>query len=323
MARIYVCGEALIDFVPDETRGGERCFVPRPGGSPMNAAKAAAKAAGQAAGQAGTTAEFLGALSTDFLGQMLRDDLVSAGAGVDLATVSERPASLAFVDLSQGSPRYAFHFEGTADEDMAPSIPQAPEVGDIVHVGSISLVGPAARRIVEFAVEEGGRRLLSLDPNVRDTVIGDRDEWQGRIDRLIAAASIVKLSDEDLDYMRPGQAPEAFAKDALARGPKLVIVSGGEGGATAWTAAGHANVRAPRVEVADTVGAGDTLMGSTLAWLAANGVGDRDALGALDTDRLTAMLRFATAAAAINCTRSGCVPPSRAEIEAFLAERGQ
>ena len=315
MTRIYVCGEALIDFVPDETSGGERCFVPRPGGSPMNAAKAAAKA--------GAAAEFMGALSTDFLGQMLRDDLVSAGAGVDLATVSDRPASLAFVDLSQGSPRYAFHFEGTADEDMAPAIPHEAAPGDIVHVGSISLVGPAAWRIVDFAVEEGARRLLSLDPNVRDTVIEDRDEWHGRIGRLIAAASVVKLSDEDLDYMRPGQSPEDFAADLLGRGPKLVIVSGGEGGATAWTAVGSANVKAPRVEVADTVGAGDTLMGSTLAWLTSEGVGDRDALDALDAARLTAMLRFATAAAAINCTRSGCVPPSRAEIETFLAERGQ
>ena len=311
MARIYVSGEALIDFVPDVTKAGEACFVPKPGGSPMNAAKAAAKA--------GADTEFVGVLSTDFLGEMLRADLESSGASTSLSTRSDRPASLAFVDLSLGSPRYAFHFEGTADEDMNPAIEAAPEPGDIVHVGSISLVGPGASRITEFAVTEGSKRLLSLDPNVRDTLIRNRTKWHGRIDRLTQASSILKLSDEDLAFLAPDASPDDFAAHALTRGPRLVVVTGGEEGATAYTDGGRASVRAPQIELVDAVGAGDTLMGSSLAWLVAEGIATRDALAALDADRLTELMRFATTAAAINCTRAGCNPPSRAEIEAMLA----
>ena len=313
MARVFVSGEALIDFVPAETRDGERAFVPKPGGSLMNVAKAAAKA--------GATTEFVGVLSDDFLGEMLRADLEASGAGTALSARSERPSPLAFVDLSTGSPRYAFHFEGTAEADMAPAIEATPLPGDVLHVGSIALVGPAAGRIMDFALAEAGRRMLSLDPNARETLIRDRAAWAADIERLTRAAAILKLSDEDLASLDPGATPDDFARAALERGPDLVVVTGGAEGATAYTRAGRASVRAPRIELVDAVGAGDTLMGSTLAWLVAEGVADRAALAALDDDRLTALLRFATAAAALNCTRAGCVPPSRAEVEAFLAER--
>ena len=310
MARVFVSGEALVDFVPAETASGERAFVPKPGGSPFNVAKAAAKA--------GADTEFVGVLSTDFLGDMLRDDLEASGAGTAMAERSDRPASLAFVDLSTGSPRYAFHFEGTADEDMNPGIDAAPEPGDILHVGSISLVGPAASRITAFAEREGARRMLSLDPNVRDTLIKNRTKWHGRIDRLTKAATILKLSDEDLAFMRPDAKPESFAADMLRRGPKLVVVTGGAEGALAMTASGHAQVKAPEIELVDAVGAGDTLMGSMLAWLVAESIDAPDKVAAMDDERLTELLRFATTAAAINCTRAGCVPPTRAEVEAFL-----
>ena len=312
MGRVFVSGEAIIDFVPDHTASGEPCFVPKPGGSPMNTTKAAA--------MAGAQAEFVGALSTDFLGDMLHADLEASGAGTGLTPRIDRPSTLAFVDVSQGSPRYAFHLVGTADEEMKPSLDAVPPMpGDIVHVGSIALAGPAASRITDFAVAEGERRLVSLDPNVRDAVIGNRTKWHGRIDRITKAAAILKLSTEDLDYMQAGADPAEFARAQLERGPALVVVSGGEEGATAYTRSGEATMAAPRVEVADTVGAGDTLMGSMLAWIVAEELEGHDALAALDETRLTQMLRFATTAAAINCTRRGCNPPSREEIVAFMA----
>ena len=311
MTRVYVAGEALIDFVPGRTDAGERAFVPHPGGSPFNAAKAAALA--------GADTGFVGTLSNDFLGQMLRDDLTAAGVSLDGVATSSKPSALAFVDLSTGEPDYAFHFEGTAEAEARPTIDATAADGDIVHVGSISLAGEAADRIADFAVAEADRRMVSLDPNARPVLIADRPAWEQRIDRLQSAASILKLSSEDLAYMRPGTDPLDYARDVLGRGPALVIVTGGGQGARALTRSGSATVQAPRVDVVDTVGAGDTLMGSTLAWLQANGVRGPGALGTMGDDALADLLRFATVAAAINCTRAGCKPPTRDEILAFRA----
>ena len=199
-----------------------------------------------------------------------------------------------------------------------PSLTDATiEPGDILHVGSISLAGEAADRIAEFAVTEADRRMVSLDPNARPVLIHDRAAWNGRMERLMDIASILKLSSVDLDFMHPGTAPSDYARAAIGRGASLAIVTRGGDGAHALTPSGDATVASPRVEVADTVGAGDTLMGSALAWIAERGIVDRRGVAALDGGALTDLLRFATVAAAINCTRHGCKPPTRAEIDAF------
>ena len=309
MARVFVAGEALIDFVPGRTASGEAAFVPHPGGSPFNAAKAAALA--------GARTEFVGTLSNDFLGAMLHDDLSAAGVGLDRVDRSAKPSALAFVDLSTGEPAYAFHFEGTAEAEAAPSLDLPPEPGDFVHVGSISLAGEAADRIADFAVGQSKARMVSLDPNARPVLIADRAAWEARIERLVGVASVLKLSAEDLAYMEPGTDPVDYARAALERGVALAIVTGGGEGARALTRSGSAVVAAPKVDVADTVGAGDTLMGASLAWLQENGIGNREAMASLDAAALEQLLRFATVAAAINCTRAGCKPPTRDEILAF------
>ena len=315
MARIFVAGEALIDMVPGRTATGERCFVPHPGGSPFNASKAASLA--------GAAASFAGALSSDFLGDTLRDDLRVAGVDASGATPTDRPTALAFVDFEDGEPRYAFHFEGTAETAVDPVIDAAPEPGDIVQVGGLTLADAAGRgaAIEAFVVAERGRRMISVDPNARPTLTPDREGWLARLDRIVPSTAILKVSTEDLAFMAPGTAGADYARAMLDRGPSLVIVTGGGDGATAFTAAGQAAVAPPRVEVVDTVGAGDTLMGSTLAWIAERGLRTGNELAALDADALTAMLRFGTVAAAINCTRAGCKPPTRAEIVAAVSHR--
>ena len=311
MARIFVAGEALVDMVPGRTADGGRCFVPHPGGSPFNAAKAASLA--------GAGASFIGAISTDFLGDMLRADLDAAGVEAAGATSSTRPTALAFVDFEGGEPRYAFHFEGTAETDVAPTIDAAPTSGDIVQVGGLTLADAAGRgaAIEAFVGTQAGRRMISLDPNARPTLTPDRGGWLARLDRIVPSTVILKVSTEDLDYMAPGTPGEDYARAVLERGPALVIVTGGGEGARAFTVAGDAAAAAPRVTVADTVGAGDTLMGSSLAWIVERGLTTPDQIAALGPDALAELLRFATVAAAINCTRAGCKPPTRAEIIAF------
>lgn len=312
MAKLWFLGEALIDFVPTTSPAGP-AYAPRPGGSPFNAAKAAARA--------GAPAGFLGAISTDLFGDMLAADLAAHGVDTAAAPRSAAPSPLAFVDLQAGEPRYAFFTTGSATALMDPDADAfAPGPGDVVDVGSIALIGaPGADAIARFVARVVDRALIALDPNARPVMTPDMDGWRARIGAILDVAGVVRLSDEDLDALAPGTVPADFAAATLARGAQLVIVTHGPAGAEGWAASGaHARVPGQRVAVVDTVGAGDTLMGTVLARLAAGGWTAGDALARLDPDTLGAILRDGVAAAALNCTASGCAPPDPAALAAFL-----
>lgn len=315
MPKLHICGEALIDFVPFEGAEGEVGYTPKPGGSPYNAAKAAARA--------GADVSFLGAISTDFFGDQLKSHLEESGVYCDALPRCNHPTTLAFVDLTSGDPRYAFYNNGTSTSNIAPN-PAMVEVGsgDILDVGSISLIDlPGADNITDFAVAMSDRMMISIDPNARPGMIEDWPAWHKRIARLLEVASIIKLSVEDLKIIAADQTPEQFAKAHLAKSAGLVVVTDGGEGATGYTGAATCKVKTPRIVLADTVGAGDTLMGSTLAWILDQGLADAKAIRGLNEDALKSMLEFATSAAAINCQSVGCNPPTRAEIEAFLTDK--
>lgn len=313
MARLFFCGEGLIDFVPMTGADGTQGYRPVPGGSVYNAAKAAARA--------GAASYFLGPLSTDLFGDSLAAHLVETGVSIEAAQRSPLATTLAFVDLAEGEARYAFFNAGSAVVHMTPSLGTIePAPHDILDIGSLSLIeSPGADATADFALALAPRLMLAIDPNVRAGMIRARAVWQARIERLLDAAAIVRLSEEDLAFLAPGTGPEDFARTRLSRGAGLVVVTRGGAGAVAWTRAGQAEIAAPRVVVRDTVGAGDTLMGAMLARLSARGVAGADDLARLDAQALGDVLAFATTAAALNCTREGCDPPTRREIEAAMA----
>ncbi len=312
MAKLWFMGEALIDFVPVAAESGGRAYAPRCGGSPFNTAKAAAAAGAQVG--------FLGAFSTDMFGEMLLADLARHGVDLAAAPRIDAPTTLAFVDFEGGEPRYAFFNEGSATRRIAPDAAAfAPAADDVVGFGSISLIDqPGADAIAGFAEAVAGRARIAIDPNARPVMTRDPADWRGRVGRILAVADIVRLSGEDLDFLAPGVAPAEFAQGLITRGAGLVVVTHGSAGAEGWTRAGHARVPAPHVAIVDTVGAGDTLMGTLLATLAMAGRTAPGALGSLGADELRATLVRAVAAAALNCTASGCVPPERAAVDAFL-----
>jgi len=310
---IFACGEALMDMVPTPTTAG--CsFRPVPGGCPYNSAIAAARAGG--------SVHFIGNISTDFFGDKLVEQLSSNDVGLDHVTRSGRPTTLAFVDLQAGEARYAFYNNASANVNLRP--PVAGSIGasgDILLVGSISLIkSPASDRIADFAVKSANHMTLAIDPNVRSGMISDRRTWSARMERLFGVASIVRLSDEDLDFVRPGLSAEDFAADLLAGSAALVVVTRGKEGSEAFARNCRVKVRAPQIEVVDTVGAGDTLIGSLLAWLCGHDISTRKALASIDRDALHSLMTFATHAAALNCTRNGCNPPTREEILSFQAK---
>ena len=315
MAKLWCMGEALIDFVPVLAPDGGHAYAPRCGGSPFNAAKAAALS--------GAKVGFLGALSTDLFGEMLAAELARYGIDTGQAPRLTAPTTLAFVDLQAGEPRYAFFNEGTATRMIAPDPAAfAPAPGDVVEFGSISLIDlPGADRIAAFAETIAGRAMIAIDPNARPGMTPELAVWRQRIARILAVADIVRLSVEDLAALAPDTTTAHFAANLIAQGAGLVVVTKGAEGAEAWTADAHVTVPGFRVAVVDTVGAGDTLMGSLLAQLALGGHTQSGALGALSAEGLVAMLTHAVAAASLNCMASGCAPPMPEAVAAFLQAR--
>lgn len=315
MPKLWFLGEALIDFVPVAAPDGGPAYAPRCGGSPFNAAKAAALA--------GAEVGFLGALSTDLFGEMLAADLVRHGIDTGAAPRLPAPTTLAFVDLQRGEPRYAFFNEGTATRRVEPDAAAfAPGRGDVVGFGSISLIDlPGADSIADFAQAVAGRALVAIDPNARPGMTPDLATWRFRIGRILTVADIIRLSDDDLAVLSPGVTPADFARARIAAGAALVVVTHGARGAEAWTRTAHVVVPGCQVAVVDTVGAGDTLMGTLLAQLAAGGHTERDALARISSDTVAAALECAVAAAALNCMASGCHPPTPAAVAAFRRAR--
>jgi fructokinase len=308
MPSILVAGEALMDCIPLP----DDAFRPIVGGSPFNVAVAAARL-----GRPATGIGFMSGISTDFFGDRLVRALHAEGIDTTWVARLDAPTTLAFVDLSGPSPRYAFYDEKSATRSFTTrAIPGLPNDARFVHVGSVSLIGaPGADEIAQMAhAAAGAGRIVSVDPNVRASLVANDHAWRARLDGLMGIAAVVKLSDEDLEALEPGMAPSDFATRTLAGGASLVIVTGGGSGAEAWTPTVHVHVAAPKIVVTDTIGAGDTLMAATLVHLAEHGLDSRAAIAALDSSALHDLLAFATRAAAVTCTRAGCNPPLRHEV---------
>jgi fructokinase len=309
-----VCGEALWDLFATEV-DGRLSFDARIGGSPFNVAVGLARL--------GQRAALFTGMSTDRLGQRLRLALESEGVGTHLLVATDRPTTLSIVDVgSNGVPVYAFYGEGAADREIRPS--DLPTLGpDVwgIHAGSYSLVAePVGTGLFGFLEREAGRRLISLDPNVRLNVEADKTLWRERIERLMRFVDLVKVSDEDLGLLYPGATAREIAERWLAAGVGVVFVTRGPSGAEAYSAAGRVAVASQQVLVADTVGAGDTFQAALIAALAERGVWGRSELDRLGADDIVAVAEFASAAAAITCARHGADLPRRGDLPFHAAK---
>ena len=306
---ILSCGEALIDMLPREGAGGEPCFAPCPGGSVFNTAIAL--------GRLGAPAGFLSGISTDLFGAVLTEALAAARVDASLAIRSDRPTTLAFVRLVEGQASYAFYDENTAGRMLAPEdMPALPPQVQALFFGGISLaVEPCGAAYEALMLREAPHRLTMLDPNIRPGFIRDEGAYRARLDRMIAAADIVKLSDEDLRWLAgPGEI-EPLAHGLLARGPKLVFVTEGAVGAHGFSAHDTVFVPAQRVTVVDTVGAGDTFNAGVLAELHRAGMLSKTAVSGADGALIEGCLRLGVAAAAITVSRAGANPPWAEELQ--------
>jgi fructokinase len=307
---IVVAGEALIDLAP---RG--ELLLPLPGGSPYNVAVGL--------GRLGRATRYLGGLSTDAFGQRLADRLTAESVELSLAPRFDEPSTLAVVHLDEeGRATYSFYLDGTAAALLdAGHLPDLPE-GASLHV-SLGAIGfahaPTGQALAALLAREAGRRLTSLDPNLRPLVVdqaGGVAPYAAQVDEVVRSLDLVKVSDEDLEALHPGTAWRDVAARWAASGPAAVVVTRGPDGAVALTADGReVTVGGEHVEVVDTVGAGDAFTSGLLAWLDRAGVTDRAGLAALDDAQLEAALTYARRVAAITCTRAGSDPPRADEVD--------
>ena len=304
-----VCGEALMDvFAQCDTPGGVSLDA-RIGGSPLNVAIGLARL--------GQRVDFLGALSRGFLGTRLHRAMGAEGVGLSCAVTVDAPTTLGLVGLdASGAASYAFYGQGCADRLLRAE--HLPVLGDEIralHFGSYSMVVEPVASTHRLLVErERKTRIVSYDPNLRLNVEPDLARWIDAVTWMACRAHVLKVSSEDLELLRPGEQHLKVAADWLARGCALVVVTHGGEGAAAFTAHDSVAVQASTVKVADTVGAGDTFQAAMLTWLAEQGLLSTEGLRGVSAAQLKAMLGFATAAAAITCTRRGADMPCRSEL---------
>ena len=309
---IGVCGEALIDFTPVDV-GGEVVYTPRPGGSPANVAVGLARL--------GKRAAFIGKLSDDRFGDMLRAHLTANRIDMRWAVRGDKPTALAFVIPRDGGAHdFAFYGGDTAEQNMTDDdVPTSfPSDVTTLHFGSYSLMlGESAHAYEGLMRREYGKRVISLDPNARPALYPDRARYRRRIERLLPYATLVKASEDDLAWLYPGEAPTDVAERWLRAGPAAVVVTLGARGAIGMIANAVVRSTAPRVVVADTVGAGDAFMSALLARLDDLALLRRDALNALTDEEIADALAYANRAAAIACARTGADPPGVADMASF------
>jgi fructokinase len=290
-----VCGEVLIDILPTG---------PVVGGGPANTAKALARL--------GHDVEFIDGISTDAYGVSARKELERDGVGLSLSLVSDKPTCTATVTLdAAGSASYQFLIDGTATFDFNYSWLPDPErlKPSVLHIGTlVTIVEPASSTLYQWAIKCAEFAPIVFDPNVRSSVVGDREKYRSAVEQWAAISSVIKLSDDDISWLYPDESMDQVAKRWIAAGSSLVVVTRGAQGIIGYTEHGYEEVEGAKVTVVDTVGAGDTV-GAILV----EGI-IKHSVNGLQGQILNAVLHRAAIAAGITVSRAGAQPPRLHEL---------
>ena len=304
---ILVAGEALIDLVPASHT--IESLAAHPGGGPFNAARTIARLERPVA--------YLGRLSRDRFGQRLEALLAADGVRIDAIVHTDDPTTLALADVDElGVARYRFYTEGTAAAGLTSEAALAarPDEVRIVHAGTLGLVlEPTASALEAVIARLSGHAMVFVDPNIRPDVIPDAGAYRERLRRVLSRSHVLKVSEEDLDWLAPGRRSVDAVRELLAGGPSVGLLTRGPSGALLITMNAEVAVPSPRAKVVDTIGAGDAFGGGFVAWWHARGLGRNDLS---DIDTVAAAAEFACLIAARTCERPGASPPHLWELEA-------
>ncbi len=329
MKYIINMGEILIDVIPTtQVRLGEACYTPHPGGAIANVAVAIARLGG--------ASRFIGGVSEDEFGSLLVQVLIDNHVDTQFAhVVKGAPTAIALVTLqTAGQRRFTFFREGTADSQLRAEDLNWNAWNDaaICHVGGVLLsVEPA--RSATFAAMDHTRQagaIVSFDVNVRPSLWASPNEIHSTIAQAITLADIVKLSADEVEFIRePSNIPtepllevdrlKKVGEALLAKGPRLVIITLGAHGALLMTATHLAEIPPLPVRSVDTTGAGDAFMGAVLYKLAQQECYTHAAIEALTEHDLSNLGGFANVVAGLSVTRYGGISsfPFLPEVSSF------
>ena len=298
--RFAVVGEALVDVVVP--RGGDDETAP--GGSPLNVAVGLARL--------GVDTVLLTELGDDAHGRLVLDHLATSGVSLhEGSVVPGFRTSTATAHLDEhGAASYVFNLRWTLGRRELPAGATA------LHVGSLgAALRPGRDSVVDLVRQARGAGLLvTFDPNSRPSLTPDASKAWRDVQEVAAVADLVKLSDEDLEFLQPGATPHEVAGLLLGGCTKMVVVTSGGTSAFAASPAGRVEVRSRTVDVVDTVGAGDSFMAALLTVAVEHGLDD------LDEARLAGYVAAAHQVAAVTVSRRGADPPRRAELPAGWPE---
>ncbi len=300
---IVVTGEALIDLVvrPDGNLAGH------PGGGPYTVARTV--------GRLEQPVAYLGRISGDAFGARLRAELERDGVALGAVVATDDPTTLAVAELDDaGSARYRFYSAGTSAPGLTldAATGALPDDARTLYLGTLGLVfEPMATTLAALVDRVGPGTLVAVDPNCRPSAIDDPAAYRARLDRVLARTDVVKASEDDLAWLDPGRDAVTAARRLLADERAVALVTLGADGSLVVTGDAVVEVPAPRVEVVDTIGAGDAFMGAFLARWRAQGLG-RDEL--TRRHEVAEAAGFAARVAAITCSRAGADPPRLNEL---------
>jgi fructokinase len=307
---ITIGGENLIDYVQTEVKNGLPVYTAIPGGSCYNVAIAAARQ--------GQSVSYVTPISNDSLGNVLAQRLIDDG--IHLATPrSDAPTSLAVVSVNDGQPSYQFYRSDTADRQITTDTLDAAISNQtrVFHIGSLALIEGADADLWEqrFAMLADKDVITSLDPNARPVVVKDKQPYIARLLRIMHHARVLKLSDEDLEYLVPDQSlTDAFEHICSQTQAAIIILTKGAEGAVVRCGSQQFEVAAAQANpLVDTVGAGDTFMGTLLVEVSKTGLSASE-LGTISEVELRRIVTRAAKAAALNCQSAGCNPPYEQDL---------
>jgi len=311
---LTVIGEGLVDVV--QRASGIQAHV---GGSPLNVAVGLARL--------DHPVQFIGRYGRDAYGDSVAAHLRASSVMLPVPP-DDLPTSVATALIDDdGAATYTF--------DLAWELPGlADRLGfmlqgtTLLHTGSIAtMLEPGAAEVLAAVEHAHPSATISFDPNCRPSIITDVDYARRQAEKFVVLSDVVKASDEDLAWLYPGQDVLDSARKWLAlggeEGPAMVVVTRGAEGPWGVCRAGEASVPAPKVDVADTVGAGDSFMAALLSGLVdreLDGAQNRQDLRDLPVEGLAELLEHAARAAAVTVSRPGANPPTRTELHEAAKE---
>lgn len=301
---IISCGEALIDMLPRRLETGQEAFLPVVGGAVFNTAITL--------GRLGEASGFVSGISTDMFGEQLMEALETSNVDTGFCVRSGQPTTLAFVRLRNGQAQYTFMDENSAGRMLSrDDLPDLPDELEALHFGAISLIPEPSGSAYETLMHAWHEKaVMSLDPNIRPGLITNPQAHRQRIRRMMAMADIIKVSDEDLNWLAPGVPhPQAIGEMISEAGVRVAILTRGGDGVSVFTQNGMLEVAAVKVDVVDTIGAGDSFNGGFLAGLRRNGLLSKEALANAEPEALRPAVELAVRVAAITVSRPGANPP--------------